>query len=158
MSNTSFIIVETKNGSATPSKVWEASGEQDYMARVAATNPRSGDDFTDFQAVIAGEQDRHAMRVQTLRFSDFADIDPDEADVRILQAAYRLGWIHQFKVTADPKSGEWIGDPEFVGAAIWSGWVSRVDTDAVHFDTFEREVGREQITCAIAVEWAADGQ
>lgn len=93
MTTQSFIVVETKKGRTTPSCVWEASSEQDYCARVAESNPRSGDDFEDFDSVVAGDEARHAMRIEIIQKSDFDALDQESCDVRILQAARCLSWI-----------------------------------------------------------------
>ena len=90
MRTTAFIVIETKNGRSTPSSVWEASNEQDYINRVAASNPRSGEDFDDFKTVL--ENERHAMRVEIMTEADFNQCDPADLDPRVLDTAERLGW------------------------------------------------------------------
>lgn len=92
MSNTSFIVIETKNGRATPSSVWEASSEQDYMARVGASTPRIGEEFSDFLEVISQDCERHAMSVEIMNQESFNSFDPADLDHRILATAERLGW------------------------------------------------------------------
>ena len=92
MTTTAFIVIETKNGRSTPSSVWEASNEQDYINRVAASNPRSGEDFEDFDTVLANDCERHAMRVKVMTQEDFNQYDPIDLDPRVLNTAERLGW------------------------------------------------------------------
>lgn len=57
--------------------------------------------------------------------------------------------IDLFRVQADPATGEWIGEPERVGQIDRAEHDGRADTDAVHYDTFERD----GVTCAVQVEW-----
>ena len=92
MRTTAFIVIETKNGRSTPSSVWEASNEQDYINRVAASNPRSGEDFDDFKTVLENDCERHAMRVEIMTEADFNQYDPAGLDPRVLDTAERLGW------------------------------------------------------------------
>jgi hypothetical protein len=94
MKNASLIVIETKNGHSIPARVWKATDEQDYINRVAASNPRSGEPFEDFEEVKANDEERHAMRVEIMRKNDFLLIDPDCLDHRILDAANRLGWTN----------------------------------------------------------------
>jgi hypothetical protein len=69
--------------------------------------------------------------------------------------------IEQYAVAADAETGEWIGEPEFVGVVDSAEWNKREDTDATHYDTYEffpvDEMGRQSIdsvTRAIEVTWA----
>ena len=101
MENTSFIVIETKNGKATPSSVWIADGEKDYCNKVSASNPRSGEDFSDFETVRRSDQERHAMTVQIMTKSDFLEYDSSDLDSRILDAAERLDWYTPPTSTSD---------------------------------------------------------
>jgi hypothetical protein len=59
-----------------------------------------------------------------------------------------------FSVIADPATGEWITTPWFTGekvSAEW--WYSLDDTDEVHFDTYQHDDGKRQITRAVMVNW-----
>jgi len=58
--------------------------------------------------------------------------------------------VQQYTVTADQETGEWIGQPEFVGVVALADWHKKQDTDAAHFDTYEHD-GE---TRAIEVVWA----
>ena len=100
MSNTSFIVIETKNGRTTPSSVWEASSEQDYMARVTASNPRCFEDARKFQQVVESDCERRAMSVEIMNQEGFDSFDPADLDDRILATAERLGW-YEPEATAD---------------------------------------------------------
>jgi len=68
--------------------------------------------------------------------------------------------MKKFTVEAARTTGEWIGEPEFVGDVERTVWDKMVDTDDAHFDTFEKfdkdEQGNEPVTgetCAIEVSW-----
>jgi len=69
--------------------------------------------------------------------------------------------LRHFTVTADRVTCEWIGTPHFTGRYVDSAeWVKMADTDAEHYDAFERfEQGDEcgsygtRETCAITVVW-----
>jgi hypothetical protein len=53
-------------------------------------------------------------------------------------------------VTADPVTGEWLEAPIFTGAVVsCADWAKNVDTEAAHYDTYERD-GK---TRAIIVRW-----
>jgi hypothetical protein len=55
-----------------------------------------------------------------------------------------------FTVQADPETGEWIADTlTEVGQIDRAAHGAREDTDAVHYDTFERD----DETCAVEVHW-----
>lgn len=92
MSKSAFIVVEQKCGRGTPSRVWEASSEQDYMTRVAASNPRSDNTFATFQEAIDGECERHAMSVKIMNQEEFNAFAPEDHDPRVLRIAHRLDW------------------------------------------------------------------
>ena len=57
----------------------------------------------------------------------------------------------QYKVEADKETGEWLGDAEFIDYVSRSDWNAKVDTEKVHFDTYE-ENGQ---TRAVEVVWVA---
>ena len=70
--------------------------------------------------------------------------------------------IKQYHVEADANTGEWIGEPEYVGMIDESSWSSANDTEARHFDTYEVQIMDEQgfptldtETRAIEVVWVA---
>lgn len=88
-----FIVVETKRGSLSPSYVWVASNEADYMQRVQQSNPRSSEEFTDFKTVIANDEDRHATNIVILYESNFKSYDYDDLCKRIHDCAARLDWF-----------------------------------------------------------------
>lgn len=67
---------------------------------------------------------------------------------RILQES--KGAIAQYQVQADRETGEWLGEPEYVGIVDRQEWLRRTDTDSAHFDTYEVE----DETRAIEVKWA----
>jgi len=60
--------------------------------------------------------------------------------------------ISQYRITADRNTGEWIGWPEFIDFVDQAHWSEKVDTDEVHYETYD-EAGE---TRAIEVRWAAD--
>ena len=66
--------------------------------------------------------------------------------------------VDQYTVKADSITGEWLGEPEFVGVVALADWHQKVDTDTTHFDTYEvpAEDGVGSITRAIEVVWQAD--
>ncbi|MGL4576348.1 MAG: hypothetical protein ACRCV9_16310 [Burkholderiaceae bacterium] len=92
MTDTNIIIVETKNGSASPRSVWDASSEQDYINRVNAANPRSDSVYEDFSRAVEGECERFAIRIDVYDLARFNEQDPADLDQRILDRAERLGW------------------------------------------------------------------
>ncbi len=64
----------------------------------------------------------------------------------------------QFKVQADAETGEWIGDPEYVGNVDLTAWNKKEDTDKISYDTYEFygyeiEQYPDGQTRAIAVNW-----
>lgn len=63
--------------------------------------------------------------------------------------------VQQFIVKADPQTGEWLGDPEYVGEVDLAAWNGKADNDAVHFDTYEAPAddGVCTVTRAIEVVW-----
>ena len=89
--------------------------------------------------------------------NDFTFIDAEGYDAaallsdvqRILQES--KGFIAQYWVQADRETGEWRGEPEYVGIVDKQEWLRREDTDSAHFDTYEVE----DETRAIEVKWAA---
>lgn len=66
--------------------------------------------------------------------------------------------VEQYSVVADAATGEWIGEPEYVGQVELTDWGKRSDTDAVHFDTYEvpTDDGVSTITRAIEVVWQSE--
>lgn len=65
------------------------------------------------------------------------------------------GKVAQYTVKAVAETGEWIGDPEYVGVVTLADWHKKVDTAACHFDTYEvpADDGVSTITRAIEVVW-----
>lgn len=63
--------------------------------------------------------------------------------------------IPQDIVHADRVTGEWIGEPAFVGLVEVAGWHAKQDTDDVHFDTYEAlaDDGVTTVTRAIQIVW-----
>lgn len=57
--------------------------------------------------------------------------------------------VEQYTVKADLTTGEWIGEPEFVGVVDLTAWHAMQDTDTAHYDTYEHE----GVTRAIKVVW-----
>ena len=57
----------------------------------------------------------------------------------------------QYRVEADPVTGEWIKDAEFVDYVVRTEWNAKTDTETSHFDTYEEN----DETRAIEVIWAA---
>ena len=62
--------------------------------------------------------------------------------------------VDQYKVFADAQTGAWFSEPEFVGSVDLALWNKKIDTDRVHYDTYEViDDGVTTITRAIEVEW-----
>lgn len=63
--------------------------------------------------------------------------------------------IEQYTVTADRETGEWLGDPEYAGEVDAAEWNAKVDTDDVHYDTYEIQTDgtTNTVTRAIEVVW-----
>ena len=65
-----------------------------------------------------------------------------------------------YEVTADPETGEWIGEPKNTGEVVdFSEWCARADTDAEHYDHYEAQWVdaddvRHEETRALRVIWA----
>lgn len=51
--------------------------------------------------------------------------------------------IKQYSVKADANTGEWIGEPEYVGMVDPAKWSSANDTAERHFDTYEVQIKDE---------------
>lgn len=51
--------------------------------------------------------------------------------------------LKQYTVEADKNTGEWLGDPVFVGMVDESEWHAKQDTDDLHFDTYEEPIKDE---------------
>lgn len=90
-----FIITETPNGRATPTSVWEADNEADYVNRVFAANSRS-DGASDIEtaeqaAEFTAEAD--ACSVKLIDEAEFNSEALEYWDSRVVQLAIRLGWI-----------------------------------------------------------------
>lgn len=45
--------------------------------------------------------------------------------------------IDQYTVRADAQTGEWLGEPVFVGKVLESVWNKKTDTALVHYDRYE---------------------
>lgn len=64
-----------------------------------------------------------------------------------------------YRVTADTETGAWISEPEYVGDVEASSWHQMVDTDQLHFDCYEADLGYDEDhrpvseTRAITVMW-----
>lgn len=61
--------------------------------------------------------------------------------------------IKQYTVEADRATGEWIGEPEYVGTVSRDIWNAKQDTDALHFDTYEAGDPLQSETRAIEIRW-----
>lgn len=64
--------------------------------------------------------------------------------------AYNGAVFPKYTVSADRVTGEWIDEVEFVDYVSRDEWHARLDTDDLHFDTYEED----GVTCAIEVIWA----
>lgn len=65
--------------------------------------------------------------------------------------------LKQYSVRADRKTGEWIGEPEYVGEVSRAEWLSKVDTDERIFSFYAHYEGEYQTdaeTRAIEVIWS----
>ena len=45
--------------------------------------------------------------------------------------------VDQYKVFADAQTGACVSEPEFVGSVDLALWNKKIDTDSVHYDTYE---------------------
>lgn len=61
--------------------------------------------------------------------------------------------IDVYVVDADRVTGEWLGKPEFDRTEALQSWNARVDTDEIHFDTFEHGDPPDADTRAIECHW-----
>jgi hypothetical protein len=68
--------------------------------------------------------------------------NPDRSNIMSKQ-------VQHYTVEADRETGEWITEPQHVGAVELIEWNERQDTDDVHFDTYEKD----DETRAIEVRW-----
>lgn len=103
MSNTSFIITETRNGRATPNSVWLAESEADYTARVIEANIRSDgvDEIESADDAKAFTEEKLACSVRFITEKDFHDYDVDSWESRVIKLAVMLGWIDEPSVNND---------------------------------------------------------
>lgn len=64
--------------------------------------------------------------------------------------------VEQYRVMADPETGEWLGEPEYVGVVDLDEWHTKRDDHTVHFDTYEvsNEDDVTTTTRAIEVVWS----
>lgn len=64
--------------------------------------------------------------------------------------------VEQYRVMADPETGEWLDEPEYVGVVDLDEWHTRQDNHTVHFDTYEvsNEDDVTTTTRAIEVVWS----
>lgn len=77
MSNTSFLVIETKCGSSSPRSVWFAASEQDYVTRVVADAARcdtTGIETADQAAAFDSE--RHAQAIEFMTELQFNEMTP----------------------------------------------------------------------------------
>jgi hypothetical protein len=51
--------------------------------------------------------------------------------------AYSGKVLPVYEVVADAKTGEWLGEPAHLDHVLKTDWDAKVDTDAVHYDTYE---------------------
>jgi hypothetical protein len=94
MSNTSFLVIETKNGSLSPRSVWTASSEADYVQRVCANAARSDTSgIVTASDAAAFDSERSAMRVEFMTEEQFNQFDLKCLELKVLAQAERLRWF-----------------------------------------------------------------
>ena len=90
-----FIITETPNGRSTPTSVWWADNQADYVNRVRAANSRSDGawelETADQAAAYTAEAD--ASNVKLIDQAEFNGWTLDSWDSRVVELAVKLGWI-----------------------------------------------------------------
>lgn len=69
----------------------------------------------------------------------------------------------QYTVEADPETGQWIGEPEYVGDVNFGEWCAKPDTWDHHYDTYTHrwvdiEGDEHEEERAIDVEWLFDNE
>lgn len=83
---------------------------------------------------------------------------PVDADCAGLleRAGVTLKTVPHYVVTADPETGQWLGEPELVGRVELWRWLLQRDTQAAHFGSYEvaADDGVSTETRAIEVRWA----
>jgi len=47
--------------------------------------------------------------------------------------------VDQYTVEACASTGEWLGEPQYVGRTTLGEWAEMTDSDEVHYDTYERD-------------------
>lgn len=72
-----------------------------------------------------------------------------------IEAANRAEMVPHYTVRACPETGEYLDEPRLVGAVNFGDWCDKRDTDAVHYDHFERDIPDAETTqtCAIEVHY-----
>ena len=48
--------------------------------------------------------------------------------------------ISQYTVDASASTGEWLGEPEYVGDVDPTAWSTLTDTSDIHYDTYEKTI------------------
>jgi hypothetical protein len=63
--------------------------------------------------------------------------------------------IAQYTVFADRKTGQWIGEPQYIRKVHLEDWYKKTDTTDAHFDTYQvwDEDDVRSTTRAIEVVW-----
>ena len=56
----------------------------------------------------------------------------------------------QYKVDADRVTGEWVGNAKFVGYVTHRDWNAKIDSDDVHYDTYESDDETRAIEVTVA--------
>lgn len=96
MTNTSILVIETKCGSSTPRRVWEATNEADYIARVCADAGCCRISGVVTAADAAGyDAERLGQTVQLMTQEQFNQYDPESFCAKVLAVAERLGWYEE---------------------------------------------------------------
>jgi len=66
-----------------------------------------------------------------------------------------MNTIQQYTVLADPETGEWLTEPQYVKDVDVAEWDKLEDTPEAHYDCFEAWIEVDQSeTRAIEVRWA----
>lgn len=94
MSDSTILITETKNGSASVSSVWTASSEAEFVSLVQQTFPRSEGvlDLETADQAASFLEERGALTVVRMDRQEFDGYTPDSFCNKVLAQAKRLGW------------------------------------------------------------------
>jgi len=120
-----------------------ANGLAQIRAHLAERTKKGGEHFTD--SMIHAWAEKVEQSLSDNGHADFeirswdtisghtelCSITDDGIDARDM--------LVQYSVTADCATGEWLSEPEEIGLVFADDWSKMIDTDAVHYDTYEHD-------------------